>query len=72
MAKQFEALSAAHRAFILRQHIFFTASAAPGSRINVSPREIGALRILDDNTVVYLDRTGSATKRRPMCWRMAA
>lgn len=62
MAKQFEALSAAHRAFILRQHIFFTASAAPGSRINVSPREIGALRILDDNTVVYLDRTGSGNE----------
>ena len=62
MAKQFPSLSSVHRDFILRQNIFFTASATASSRVNVSPREIGALRIIDDNTVIYLDRTGSGNE----------
>lgn len=62
MAQQFETISAKHRAFIERQHIFFTASATAESRVNMSPREIGALRILGDNTVAYLDRTGSGNE----------
>ncbi|MEP1353359.1 MAG: pyridoxamine 5'-phosphate oxidase family protein [Tateyamaria sp.] len=62
MAKQFQALTEVHRDFIQRQHIFFTASATADSRVNISPREIGALRIIDDNTVVYLDRTGSGNE----------
>lgn len=62
MAKQFTSLSAVHRGFIMQQHLFFTASATGDSRVNVSPREIGALRIVDDNTVIYLDRTGSGNE----------
>ena len=62
MAKQFPSLDAKTRDFLLRQHIFFTASATDRSRVNISPREIGALRILDDNTLVYLDRTGSGNE----------
>lgn len=30
--------------------------------MNVSPREIAALRIIDDNTALYLDRTGSGNE----------
>jgi len=59
MAKQFPALSDAHRDFIARQHVFFTATATADSRINISPREIGALRVVDASTAIYLDRTGS-------------
>lgn len=62
MAKQYDALNDTLRDFILRQHIFFTASATAESRVNVSPREIGALRLLDDNTACYLDRTGSGNE----------
>lgn len=62
MATQYEALNSDHHSFIQRQHIFFTASAAAESRVNISPREIGALRIVDDNTVIYLDRTGSGNE----------
>ncbi|PCI02804.1 MAG: pyridoxamine 5'-phosphate oxidase [Hyphomicrobiales bacterium] len=62
MAKQFPHLEAKHKDFIQRQHIFFTASATGDSRVNVSPREIGALRIEDDNTAIYLDRTGSGNE----------
>lgn len=62
MAKQFASIDANHRAFIARQQIFFTASAAEGSRINLSPRGTDALRVLDDHTVTYLDRTGSSNE----------
>ena len=62
VGKQFTAIEAAHRAFINRQRIFFTASATEASRINVSPRSTEYFRILDDHTVAYLDRTGSGNE----------
>jgi hypothetical protein len=62
MAKQFNRIEPAHAAFISQQKIFFTASAAATGRVNISPREIGALRVLDPNTVAYLDQTGSGNE----------
>jgi len=62
MAKQFAELSDQHRAFIERQHIFFTATAAPTGRVNVSPRPTTALKVLSPNTAVYMDRTGSGNE----------
>src|SRR5690606_9373626 len=48
--------------FIAAQHLFFTASAAAGTRINISPRSTDCLRVLSDNAVLYLDRTGSGNE----------
>ena len=62
MAKQFEALNSDRRNFIQRQNIFFVSSATANSRVNISPREISALRIVDDHSVIYLDRTGSGNE----------
>ena len=66
MAKQFKALDDRHRAFIQRQRIFFTASAAPFdggvTHVNVSPRPTDCLRVLADDAVCYLDRTGSGNE----------
>lgn len=62
MAKQFDHMEQAHQDFILRQHIFFTASAADGTRINLSPRSTDHFRIIDPNKVAYLDRTGSGNE----------
>ena len=62
MGKQFPGMEPGHRDFIARQQVFFTASAAPGARVNVSPREIGCLRVLGPNVVAYLDRTGSGNE----------
>jgi hypothetical protein len=62
MAKQYPAIGPEHHDFIRRQHIFFTASAAPGARVNLSPRETAALRVLGENAVAYLDRTGSGNE----------
>ena len=62
MAKQFSHIESAHAAFIAEQHIFFTASAAATGRINISPRGADAFRVLNPNTVAYLDQTGSGNE----------
>ncbi|HMF63476.1 MAG TPA: pyridoxamine 5'-phosphate oxidase family protein, partial [Edaphobacter sp.] len=62
MGKQFERIEPTHREFIERQRIFFNASAAAEGHVNVSPRDGAALRVIDPNTVVYLDRTGSGNE----------
>lgn len=51
-----------HRAFLEAQHMFFTASAAENTRINLSPRGTDLLRVLDEKTVAYLDLTGSGNE----------
>jgi hypothetical protein len=51
-----------HRSFIEKQKIFFNASAAAEGHVNVSPRDGAALRVLDQSTVAYLDRTGSGNE----------
>jgi hypothetical protein len=62
MAKQFARIEDNLKSFIARQRIFFTASAAEGTRVNISPRPTEALRLLDANTAIYLDRTGSGNE----------
>jgi Pyridoxamine 5'-phosphate oxidase len=62
MGKQFSSIEPAHREFIERQYVFFNASACAEGRVNVSPRDGAALRILDPHTAVYLDRTGSGNE----------
>jgi hypothetical protein len=62
MAERFSSIEPAHRAFIARQHVFFTASAAPQGRVNLSPKGLDALRVLGPNQVCYLDLTGSGAE----------
>jgi hypothetical protein len=62
MAKQFAHIEPAHRDFIERQHIFFTATATAGSRVNLSPKGLDGLRVIDERSVVYLDHTGSGNE----------
>jgi len=62
MAQQFPQMEQKHRDFIARQHMFFTATATDASRVNISPRSTDALRVLDANTVAYLDLTGSGNE----------
>lgn len=62
MGKQFHSLESAHIAFIRSQKIFFNASAAAEGRVNVSPRDVKSLRILDPNTAAYIDLTGSGNE----------
>ncbi len=62
MAKQFPKLDFYLREFIGRQQIFFTGSATDSSRVNISPRSTDLFRIVDDNSVLYLDRIGSGNE----------
>jgi len=62
MAKQFPRIEPAHREFLLRQKVFFTASAAADGRVNLSPKGLDALRVLGPDAVCYLDRTGSGNE----------
>jgi hypothetical protein len=62
MATQFASIEPHHRHFILQQRIFFTASAAAHGRVNVSPKDGAAFRILHANSVAYLDQTGSGNE----------
>ena len=48
--------------FIRAQPVFFVATAAPGSRINLSPKGMDTFRVLDEKRVAYLDLTGSGNE----------
>ena len=48
--------------FIADQKIFFVATATADSRINVSPKGMDSLRVLDKNRLVWLNVTGSGNE----------
>lgn len=62
MAKFYAALTDELMDFIRAQHLFFTGTAAADGRINVSPKGLQTLRILDARRVAYLDLTGSSAE----------
>ena len=65
MAKVFDGIDERLRDWIARQQMFFVGSAplAGDGHVNVSPKgPIGALRVLDDHTVAYLDVVGSGAE----------
>jgi Pyridoxamine 5'-phosphate oxidase len=57
-----DTLTADHRAFIAKQAMFFTATAASEGRINLSPKGYDAFRIIADERVAYLDLGGSGNE----------
>lgn len=62
MAKFQPALDDKLIAFIAQQHIFFVATAAPEGRINLSPKGLDSLRVLDEKHVAWIDLTGSGNE----------
>ena len=62
MAKFYSQLTPELRDFIEQQQLFFTATAPTQGRINVSPKGIDTFRCIDDETVAYLDLTGSGNE----------
>lgn len=50
------------RDFISRQHMFFVATAAKGGRVNVSPKGMDSLRVVDDTHILWLNLTGSGNE----------
>lgn len=62
MAKIYPDINTSLQEFIKEQKIFFTATATRTSRINLSPKGIDTFRCIDNNTVAYLDLTGSGNE----------
>lgn len=61
MGKLYDELSGELVAFIEAQQMFFvgTAPLAGDAHVNISPKGMDCLRVIDANTIAYLDVTGS-------------
>ncbi|MDH5228687.1 MAG: pyridoxamine 5'-phosphate oxidase family protein [Gammaproteobacteria bacterium] len=62
MGQQYNALETRHIEFINQQHMFFVATAPANGHINLSPKGIDSLRVIDNNTVLWLNLTGSGNE----------
>lgn len=62
MAKFYSKLTQELQDFIQAQKVFFTATAPQEGRINLSPKGIDTFRCINDQTVAYLDLTGSGNE----------
>ena len=62
MATLYESISEDLEQFIQNQKIFFVATAADEGRINLSPKGLDSLTIVDSNTVLWLNLTGSGNE----------
>jgi hypothetical protein len=62
MGQKYTALSEQHSQFIAEQKIFFVGTATADSRVNVSPKGMDSLRIIDKHHVVWLNVTGSGNE----------
>ncbi len=61
MGKLYDHIDDSLRKFIERQHVFFVATAplAVDGHVNVSPKGLDSLRVLDQRTIAYADLAGS-------------
>lgn len=62
MGKQYSEIPDKLKQFIEDQKIFFVGTATTDSRINVSPKGMDSLRILNTSRVVWLNVTGSGNE----------
>lgn len=62
MSEFFDHVAADHADFIARQPVFFVATAAPGARINLSPKGMDSFRVLGPRRVAWADYGGSGNE----------
>ena len=62
MGKILNSLNDSLKGFIKNQHLFFVATAARDGRVNVSPKGMDTLRVIDNNRVAWLNLTGSGNE----------
>lgn len=62
MAQKYPELSDKLIAFIQAQKIFFVGTATADSKVNVSPKGMDSLRVLNKNRVIWLSVTGSGNE----------
>ena len=62
MGQQFKELSSKHIDFIGNQKIYFVGTAAENGHVNLSPKGDDSLRVIDANTIVWQNLTGSGNE----------
>ena len=62
MAGIFQELTQQHIDFIKAQHVFFVGTADTEGHINVSPKGLDTLRVINEHEVVWLNLTGSGNE----------
>ncbi len=62
MGTRYTEISDKLKRFIESQKIFFVGTATTDSRVNISPKGMDCLRVLDKNRVVWLNVTGSGNE----------
>ena len=62
MAKQHPGISDKLASFIRAQKIFFVATATADGHVNISPKGMDSLRVINENRVVWLNVTGSGNE----------
>ena len=62
MAKFFDHLNEDLSTFVQEQAIFFVGTAAAEGRVNVSPKGLDTLRVLNPNQVAWINLTGSGNE----------
>ena len=62
MGQRYSEISDKLKQFIENQKLFFVGTATADSRVNISPKGMDSLRVLDKNRVVWLNVTGSGNE----------
>ena len=62
MGQQYTALTDKHIQFISEQKIYFVGTATADSRVNISPKGMDSFKVLDSNTIAWLNVTGSGNE----------
>ena len=62
MGRKYQEIPQNLESFILEQKMFFVASADKDGRINISPKGLDSLRIINKNRVIWLNATGSGNE----------
>lgn len=62
MAKQYQTLTERLIEFISEQKIFFVGTATTDSRVNISPKGMDSLRVINNHRVIWLNLTGSGNE----------
>ena len=62
MGQKYSEILEKHSQFIKEQKIFFVGTATSDSRVNISPKGMDSLRVVDPRRVVWLNVTGSGNE----------
>jgi pyridoxamine 5'-phosphate oxidase-like protein len=62
VSKQMSRLDEKLKKFIADQHMFFVGTAGAEGRVNISPKGMDSLRVIDSDKIVWLNYTGSGNE----------